>query len=97
MTVNNFKFYGKAFDALNDYNNSVDFFTDKTSGQVLSRAEARDKIKEMIIEDFKKEFGWRANAETVIFDIRENTVKYNNFVFKFYPHRVIINGMVINY
>jgi hypothetical protein len=97
MTVNNFKFYGKAFDALNDYNYSVDFFTDKSSGQVLSRAEARDKIKEMIIEDFKKEFGWRANEETVIFDIRENTVKYNGFVFKFYPHKFIINGMVVKF
>lgn len=97
MTVNDFKFYGKAFDALNDYNNSVDFFTDKTSGQVLSRAEARDKIKEMIIEDFKKEFGWRANAETVIFDIREDTVKYDNFTFKFYPYKVIINGVTIKY
>lgn len=97
MTVNDFKFYGKAFDALNDYNNSIDFFTDKSSGQVLSRAEARDKIKEMIIEDFKKEFGWRANAETVIFDIREDTVKYDNFTFKFYPHKVIINGVTIKY
>lgn len=97
MAINDFKFYGKAFDALNDYNNSIDFFTDKTSGQVLSRAEARDKIKEMIIKDFEKEFGWRANKETVVFDIRENTVKFVNFTFKFYPHKVVINGMTIKY
>jgi len=97
MTVNDFKFYGKAFDALNDYNSNIDFFTDRASGQVLSKAEARDKIKQMIIDDFKLEFGWRANEETIIFDIRKNTVKYGNFTFEFYPHRVILNGMVVNY